>query len=181
MRRVQHAATRASVVLYLIRGHACSVTSGPDAPFNHQLPSGGTGLARHRVGLVVASVLAILAIAMPAHAMANQGRGVIVGGIAPCTGLPPSMVKNLPRFAAGTVYVYRGRIGHFHTSEHLLHLLARSVVRQTVQRNHTYRFVLPPGPYVLVAHYPNGNVRPFVQATVRSGATAHVDIPNMCK
>jgi hypothetical protein len=92
------------------------------------------------------------------------------------------MVHGLPHYAAGTVTVLRGqaRWGKWnHGVRHLI--LPREVVaRATVGVNKMYRFALVPGHYVLVAHLPHGNVRPYTQILVKEGVTLHADIPNMC-
>src|SRR4029077_3605371 len=41
--------------------------------------------------------------------VSSGGKGVITGGIIPCSGLPPQ--PNSPHYAAGKVTVFKGRIG----------------------------------------------------------------------
>jgi hypothetical protein len=111
------------------------------------------------------------------------GRSLVVGGIEPCSGLPPRMVHGLPRFAAGTVVVLQGRErwGHLPHGPRRLILPKHVVAEQTVKVNRTYRFALFPGYYVLTARLPHSTERPFTQIVVKEGVTTHANIPNMCK
>ncbi|MGA8426428.1 MAG: hypothetical protein WB801_02445 [Candidatus Dormiibacterota bacterium] len=55
------------------------------------------------------------------------------------------------------------------------------VTSQTVAKHHEYRFVLGPGPYVLVGHYAAGsNAEPWVSVVVRPGGETRQNIPNEC-
>ena len=102
------------------------------------------------------------------------GKGVITGGIIPCSGLPPQ--PHSPHYAAGTVTVFKGRIGSTGVSP------TTAVAQEAVAVNVTYRFVLNPGPYVLQAQFPPpANVRPFTSVTLQAGDNLKIDIPNMCK
>jgi hypothetical protein len=131
-----------------------------------------------QLGLVL-TLLGLLPAVPVGRAEAKVGKSVVVGGIRPCSGLPPRMVKNLPDYVAGTVFVLKGRM--IRTKQGGLSFPKQVVTRQTVGVNATYRFALFPGHYVLTAHLPHSNVRPFVQITVREGITTHADVPNMCR
>lgn len=112
----------------------------------------------------------------------KQGRSLVLGGIQPCSGLPPQRVRARPRYAAGTVSVLAGRLswGPWRHGTRALIYPRHIVAQQTVRVNAMYRFALLPGHYVLTARLPHANVRPFVQIVVREGTTVHADIPNMC-
>jgi hypothetical protein len=129
--------------------------------------------------VIVLALLGLLAGSLSTPVQAKVGKSLVVGGIEPCSGLPPSMVKNLPRYAAGTVVVLAGRITRSRRGG--FSLPRRVVARETVKVNTRYRFALFPGHYVLIARMPHANVRPFVEITVREGMTVRADIPNMCK
>lgn len=139
-------------------------------------------------GVTVAAVIATAAQpAVASHAAAASpatpipgGYGAIVGGIAPCEGI---VVPGGPTYAAGTVTVFRGHETWRSTGPGTsVVVFPHSVAaRVTVGVNSTYRFVLPPGPYVLSAHYLTGNVESFIGASVVAGVTQNVNIPNECK
>ncbi|HZU13931.1 MAG TPA: hypothetical protein VFB58_13905 [Chloroflexota bacterium] len=113
--------------------------------------------------------------------LAMAPKGTVVGGIEPCEGPP---IRHGPRYAAGTVTVLAGRASWIHrrhqgrrwTFPH------RVVATTRVRRNQTYRFILPPGHYVLQGRYsPPGNIEPFTQVTVKAGHTVHANIPDICR
>jgi hypothetical protein len=143
-----------------------------------------TGVAR-RLGVPVLAALLATACAPvvtpSAHAVLLGGLGLVVGGVEPCSGLPP-----LPgeQFAAATVSVLEGTVTRQSTGPGSWTLVLPSVVsaQESVARNALYRFSLAPGDYVLVAHFPPpANVVPVVSVTVTAGTTATVNIPNSCK
>jgi hypothetical protein len=123
----------------------------------------------------------------PIHVELVAGEGTVVGGIAPCFGIPPS--PGGPTYVAGTVTVFRGQVrwkpdgpGSF-----LAVLPTARVAEQSVATNATYRFVLDAGSYVLQAHFagarfasPNAVV-PFIGVTVSAGRVTAQSIPNECK
>ncbi len=138
--------------------------------------------------LAVICVLTVVCFAVTfsgvrAGAEAKVGKVIVTGGIVPCSGLPPSMVHGLPRYAAGTVAVLQGKLRWEKWSNGVRHLIfpRHVVAKATVKVNQKYRFLLGPGPYVLTARLPRSNVRPFVQIDVPEGKDMHVNIPNMCK
>ena len=126
------------------------------------------------------------------------GVAVVTGGISPCRAIP---FPNGPRYAAGTVTVLRGQItwtsiGGGDSQP----ILPTDVAdRAEVGVNGTYRFVLAPGHYVLVATFappsngppvsrvlvngvaqPASTPEPFVEVTARAGSTVEAGIPNVC-
>ena len=109
----------------------------------------------------------------PIPVEAKAEKSFIVGGIAPCTGLPSGQFKNpkLPRWAAGTVFVFQGPMRR--TREGGLSLPQHMVAKQTVRVNATYRIAVFPGHYLLVARLPHSNVQPFVRVRVRWGGRSH--------
>lgn len=56
----------------------------------------------------------------------------------------------------------------------------RAVAQQTVSGSHSYRFLAPPGSYVIATHEGVGGSRP-ASVTVRPGKTTHADIPSLCE
>ena len=136
---------------------------------------------------MVARALAVLAAAMlvscqgsGAGAVRTPGvaspaateQGVITGGVVPCAGI---VQPTGPHYAAATVVVLRGPVNADGS------LPASVVAQQTVGVNASYRFVLDPGQYVLVAHFPPpANILPRIGVTLTPGESLEVDIPNEC-
>jgi hypothetical protein len=87
--------------------------------------------------------------------------GTITGVASPCIGAITS--AGYERLSV-TVYLTKG---------------ARVVARQTVRDTHVYRFVTPPGDYVVATHEGEGS-KP-VPVTVRSGQTTKINIPSYCR
>jgi hypothetical protein len=116
-----------------------------------------------------------------AASVVPRGKVVVVGGIDHCSGLPTTVAKN-PGFVAGTVTVWRGRMSYVREPDGVTRyvLPTDKEASQTVAKHQKYRFVLPPGPYVLVGHYPGGNVEPSVAVLVRLGNETRQNIPNEC-
>lgn len=107
-------------------------------------------------------------------------RAVVIGGIDRCDAIG---TKVGPRYMAGTVTVLRGPVMRPRKNHgDFTNTLPRDVVaKQTVATNGTYRFVLAPGRYVLIAHFPPpANYAPLTQIRIEAGAWARVDIPNEC-
>jgi hypothetical protein len=110
----------------------------------------------------------------------------VVGGIAPCYGIPPP--PGGPTYVAGTVTVFRGQVTWkpIGLGSSVAVLPTAQVAEQAVATNATYRFVLDPGSYVLQAHYAEARfdsadtVGPFIAVAVTSGVVAPVSIPNEC-
>ena len=86
--------------------------------------------------------------------------GTITGVASPCVGVITSAAYQ--RLSV-TVYLSQG---------------ARTVAHQTVKGTHTYRFVVPAGPYVVATHEGDGSKT--VPVTLHSGQTIHADIPSYC-
>ena len=108
-----------------------------------------------------------------------DGKGAIVGGIAPCQGV---VVSGGPQFAAGTVTVLRGRVRWQDEGGGLSQAVFPAAVAgvETIATNELFHFDLEPGAYVVRARYPTGNAMPFISVTVTSGVTTRDDIPNEC-
>jgi len=141
-----------------------------------------------RSSLAVAAALVVLSACSSSHPEMATSRspvgaalvnGVVFGGIEPCAALPPSLTPNLPTYAAGMVTVLAGRLYQPSQGEPIFP--STFVAQESVQANQLYRFVLKPGPYVLIAQFPPpSNVAPFRSLTVQSGMSIEADIPNMC-
>ena len=89
--------------------------------------------------------------------------GTVVGGIYPCSAVPPS-ISVPPKRVAGTVDVFTpGSSAAF--------------AEGSVAAGGTYSFNLPPGRYVLVAHWAGSNVSPpMVNVIVVSGEAIRQDL-----
>ncbi len=112
----------------------------------------------------------------PAPTTIPVGDGAVAGGIDFCAGVLP---KVYPRFVAGTVKVFRGSLTTEPTSPSgsFRYVLPGVVVAQTkVRVNQEFRFILPPGEYVLDVGAPWIPV----EVAVRPGATSVTDIPGVC-
>jgi hypothetical protein len=128
------------------------------------------GGARSRVTGLLAAALLLLSSA--AFAVPDV-KGVITGGITPCSGI---YVPGSPHYAAGTVTVLKGHISWKSAEQGFTAMVFPSdvVAQQRVDTNTTYRFVLEPGQYVLQAGYA------FTTVTLQPSDDLLVDIPNMC-
>jgi hypothetical protein len=134
------------------------------------------------------ALLVLTACALPGTASARHGspaiprdRGVVTGRIDLCEGMP---IRNGPRSEPGTVTVLKGRATWTHTRHRGYRWIFPTpiVARQTVKAGAAYRFVLPPGPYVLRARFAfPSNIFPFLNVTVKAGKVLHASIPNSCK
>ena len=112
----------------------------------------------------------------PAPTTIPVGDGAVVGGIDFCAGVFP---KVYPRFVAGAVKVFRGSLTTEPTSPSgsFRYVLPGVVVAQTkVRVNQEFRFIVPPGEYVLDVGAPWIPV----EVAVRPGATSVKDIPGLC-
>ncbi len=121
-------------------------------------------------------------LAPPAPITLPSGDGVITGGIDACFGVPP---KRSPGFVAGTVVVFGGSVTQVPWAGGYRDVLPTDMVaKKTVAAHQRYRFVLPPGRYVLVGRYAgvtSDQLGPWVATTVSVGEDAVRDIPNECK
>ena len=136
-----------------------------------------SGGVKPRAALVL---VAAVGLAIASCQSSSPPPGFVIGGIAPCSGLPPNLVPNLPRYAAGTVTVLRGQV---HESAAQIVLPTTVVTQETVGTNEQYEFTLAPGQYVLRVLYA-GAATPgpgWLSITVKSGQTLRADFPNACK
>jgi hypothetical protein len=134
-------------------------------------------MLRVRCVACVLIILSTMTVAAWNAADAKVGKGFVVGGIAPCTGLFKNV--KLPRYAAGTVSLLNGPMSR--TPEGAWRLPKHVVAKQTVRVNGTYRFAVVPGHYVLAARLAHSNAGGFLRVNVREGVTVHANIPNTCK
>lgn len=112
----------------------------------------------------------------PAPTAVPAGEGVVLGGIGLCAGVVP---KVHPRFVAGTVKVYLGGLetepappsGSFRYV-----LPGHPVAHEHVRVNQEFRFLLPPGTYVLAVGAPWFPV----QVSVHPGQSSWKVIPGGC-
>ncbi len=110
------------------------------------------------------------------------GTAVVTGGIARCQGI---ILANSPERVAGTVTVLRGVVTWRPSGPGSSVAVFPTAVagHADVGANQGYRFVLPPGHYVLIATYAGAtptNVHPFTQVSVKAGSTVEAGIPNRC-
>jgi len=140
----------------------------------------GRSAARRALTWFACALVLMVSASACGSATPPAGQGSVDGGIVPCAALgPPSGVQ----YAAGTVVVLEGRVTWRSTGPGSSVAVFPKVIaaRETIATNASYQFGLPPGEYVLQAHFPApANVTPFIAITVRAGVTQHVDIPNMC-
>lgn len=144
-------------------------------------PTQGTPLHRTRSGVVIGNdvprdplvlttlrrylplvgLIAVTGCSQAGHPATSDGsvgtlhsRAVVTGGIAWCDGLG---VDHDPqhRYMAGTVTVLKGQIRVSRSpGKNGMTIPTQVIDRETVARNRKYRFELPPGHYVLSAHFP---------------------------
>ena len=136
-----------------------------------------------RTAIVVAAVALMFLglVGSTSSVLHFSGRGIVVGGLAPCDALGAS---NGPRYAAGTVTVLRGQVSWRNAGAGNIEAIFPTTVasHQEVGANGLYWFVLGPGDYVLVGRYSSSgaSVSPWAEVSVRPGLLAHVDVPDMC-
>jgi hypothetical protein len=115
------------------------------------------------------------ALATSSSVHVSHRKAIVIGGIVPCEG---RVIQGGPRYAAGTVTVLAGQVER-HGSHWILPKRVEAKAR--VATNARYRFVLPPGAYMLRARFPPpANVHPFMQVTLKAGTVVYSNIPNMC-
>jgi hypothetical protein len=107
--------------------------------------------------------------------------GVVTGHLEACNGLG---VADPPPVTPGTVTVLRGKetwkpIGDG-TLERILPTTV--VAREYISNNYSqlFRFVLPPGQYLLAGSYYHGNVTTAWPISITAGKVLHQDVPDMC-
>jgi hypothetical protein len=133
-------------------------------------------MARRFVSVCVAAVVVAGCSSSSTHAKSS----VVTGFIEPCIG----SARYRPPYAAGTVTALRGveRLRSIRKGEQQVVLPSDVIARQHVAENQRYRFVLPPGRYVLAATYDvSGDGRTFVDLNVPTGARMQTNLPNHCK
>ncbi len=106
--------------------------------------------------------------------------GVVTGYIDPCAGIAPA--GSMPASAAGTVRALRGRYHLRRTAAgpRKLVLPKTAVATDHVAAGQKFRFRLPPGPYVLTAHY-DGGAFSLLSVTVSADVTKDRNLPDLCK
>ncbi|MGH7765757.1 MAG: hypothetical protein ACREOM_15200 [Candidatus Dormibacteraceae bacterium] len=132
-----------------------------------------------RPRLLGAAAAALIAISLTAAAVIPPNRGIVSGGIRPCSALDN---PNLEHYAGGTVTVLEGQVKWRSvpgTSDTADVLPSRAVARENVPTNGLFRFELDPGVYVLEAA-PPGDFGAYTTASVGAGDDLLVDIPNGC-
>jgi hypothetical protein len=129
----------------------------------------------HRWARLIALLLLVAA-----AGCAGGNTGTVTGGIIPCTALG---YPGEPHYAAGIVTVLEGQLHMRSTGpgSSVAVLPTTVVATERVGVNDSHRFPLPPGDYILRAHFPPpANIEQWTAVTVRAGQTEHVDIPNTC-
>jgi hypothetical protein len=123
--------------------------------------------------------------------VAPTGYGLVVGQISHCYGdfqrTPPP-----PGHPAGTVVVLRGSVKWIpdgRGGQYLGPFPTETVATESIPAGATYRFILPPGPYVIVLPpYLSGSVpggptnsfAPYASVSVVAGRATHQDVPAEC-
>lgn len=127
----------------------------------------------------------------PSVAPTQAGFGLVVGQISPCIG-PPYPGAKPPGHPAGTVVVLRGSMtwtSDGRGGQYLGPFPTETVATESIPTGGTYRFILPPGPYVIVLPpYSTGSVpggptisfAPYASVSVVAGQTTHQDVPGEC-
>lgn len=138
-------------------------------------------MAIGRAWLSVAALIGLTVTLVGCQA-SPAGKGVVVGGIDACS-VVPSTGSSHTGFIAGTVIVLGGTVSKRPAAGATTNLILPSdqVTSRTVGKNRKYRFVLPPGPYVLADRYPGqGTFVPWVSVVVHLDKVTRQDIPNDC-
>jgi hypothetical protein len=106
--------------------------------------------------------------------------GAVIGYIERCVGI--ARPGQLPPYPAGAVEALRGR----ETLRRLLSgplqlVLPKTVVAtEQVRTGQMFAFHLPPGRYVLLAHYDQGATS-LLSLSIRAGPVVRRNLPNLCK
>jgi hypothetical protein len=120
---------------------------------------------------------------------ATAGFGLVLGQISPCEG-PPHLGATPPGHPAGTVVVLRGSIKWIpdgRGGQSLGPFPPETVATDSVPAGGMYRFMLAPGPYVIVhppystGSVPGGptiSIAPYVSVSVVAGQTKYQDVPD---
>ena len=139
------------------------------------------GAVTRRILAVALVLLVMLAAAATAStALRLSGKGIVLGGIEPCSGIA---MPGGPRYAAGTVTVLKGPVNWASDGSGVSKDVLPTDVAATeaLAVNGTYWFELDQGSYVLQARYASGaTVVTWVELTVPPGSLQHVDVPNRC-
>ena len=112
------------------------------------------------------------------------GTGIVTGHLAACFGIRPASGRPI---APGTVVVLRGHITWKPVAPGtwmIVYPKGPAVASQHIADNYdqTFRFALPPGPYVLAGRYDHGSgYGTFREVTVTAGANLRADLPNLCQ
>ena len=87
-----------------------------------------------------------------------------------------------PGYAAGTVVVLRGTVTWKPVSTGVTKSVfpTETVTAAVTPKGDEYRFILSPGPYVLVAYYATPAPMSWVSVSVAAGHTTRQDIPDRC-
>ena len=148
-------------------------------------------MAGNRVSGARAALVALVLVAVVLLAglsgCAQPNGGTVTGRIEACQALG---WPDAPEYAAGTVTVLQGSVTWRSTGPGTsVQILPTTVIaEETVGENSTYSFVLPPGDYVLQAHFPPpamivpgmAQIAPTISIAPHAGEALHVDIPNEC-
>jgi hypothetical protein len=122
--------------------------------------------------------------ARPRPAALAAGTGIVTGHLAACFGI---RTANGRPVAPGTVVVLRGHITWKPIAAGtwmIVYPKGPAAASQHISDNYdqTFRFALPPGPYVLAGQYDHGSgYGTFREVTVTAGANLRVDLPNLCQ
>jgi hypothetical protein len=129
----------------------------------------------YRAGLL-ASVIAALCLSScsPTLARTSPNQGVIGGGIYECGGGALQMKPTTPQYIAGIVELYPGTTPLYTFPSNAI------IASQTIQAYQRFRFVVPPGTYLLVTRDMRGQRIPEGLVTVNRGETKARDVPGGC-
>ncbi len=122
--------------------------------------------------------------ARPRPAALAAGTGIVTGHLAACFGI---RTANGHPIAPGTVVVLRGHITWKPIAAGtwmIVYPKGPAVASRHISDNYdqTFRFALPPGPYVLAGQYDHGSgYGTFREVTVTAGTSLRADLPNLCQ
>ncbi len=112
--------------------------------------------------------------------------GAVTGYIDPCRGL--GIARGPEPYAAGTVTALRGHqtyelVGSESNRTYQTYRLVLPTAvaaRQHVSENQRFYFDLPPGQYVLVGRYADGNATTLLDVSISAGRVLHENLPDFC-
>jgi hypothetical protein len=133
-------------------------------------------------------VLVDLVLALGRQPSAGVARtGAVTGYIQPCEGIFVPLYTSTGARLFSAAATVEALPGHEHWKplgggDYRIVFPNVIAARERVSENQKFRFDhLPPGKYVILAHYAGGNVSTSMDVSVIAGGTADLYLPNVCK